>query len=32
MVKLENEKKVSDILNLLQKKQDQIDDLIKDKR
>ena len=32
LIKLENEKKIADILNLLHKKQDQIDDFIREKR
>ncbi len=32
LFKAESEKKVADILNLLQKKQDQLDDLIREKR
>ncbi|CAF0754557.1 unnamed protein product [Brachionus calyciflorus] len=32
LIKLENDKKITDLLNLLHKKQDQIDDLIQEKR
>ena len=32
LVKLENDKRIAGVLNLMQKKQDQIDELIKEKR
>lgn len=32
LIKLENDKRIADVLNLMHKKQDQIDELIKEKR